>query len=562
MYNKLIQKQNSLTDQPVNKKKNINSRADHSSRATEGKFASKENPSQEQEWGSITRNVMRSQLEEKNSISPQPPTEAIQLRATIPTVTEPSRSPVLQLKAPSIGLADDSVIQKKGENKNTPTVSSPIQRSNRTGLPDNLKTGIENLSGYSMDDVRVHYNSPKPSQLKALAYTKGTEIHVGPGQEKHLPHEAWHVVQQKQGRVKPTIQAKGVVINNDPTLEREADEKGREALRIEQKPVFEKGGDIPGNWGRQEFIEHDLNQLRHPKLLEVKRNREMERATVLQKVEIQEVRDKIGENEKLHETFHYWIHYAVKQLKSSQGKKYNNPVEVLSDRTLTQIMESLEEWSEDKKFKELKKEMNRLDSVTPQKNPQNPNYRDLTGNTISGKDIQQQLREAKQAIENGSYLVRKMSKVEAALFISPKDAENIDKIRRKGLLNANAFPVERSVAFSIDTSHKFGKQDREKDDKSYAQLMKIKLTPKLKGYLMANLWSTNRKQYRNNPQFKLEHGKYNIIIPETGWSAFWRIASPQESWVNWFLRCCGLRKAHGSKLVTIEQITTTRGIAS
>lgn len=35
-------------------------------------------------------------------------------------------------------------------------------------------------------------------------YSQGTDIHIGPGQEKHLPHEAWHVVQQKQGRVKPT----------------------------------------------------------------------------------------------------------------------------------------------------------------------------------------------------------------------------------------------------------------------------------------------------------------------------------------------------------------------
>ena len=37
---------------------------------------------------------------------------------------------------------------------------------NTTGLPDNLKTGIENLSGYSMQDVKVHYNSPEPSQLQ------------------------------------------------------------------------------------------------------------------------------------------------------------------------------------------------------------------------------------------------------------------------------------------------------------------------------------------------------------------------------------------------------------
>ncbi|HAP61901.1 MAG TPA: hypothetical protein DCR93_21180, partial [Cytophagales bacterium] len=36
----------------------------------------------------------------------------------------------------------------------------------------------------------------------------GTDIHLAPGQQKHLPHEAWHVVQQKQGRVKPTLQPK------------------------------------------------------------------------------------------------------------------------------------------------------------------------------------------------------------------------------------------------------------------------------------------------------------------------------------------------------------------
>lgn len=74
-------------------------------------------------------------------------------------------------------------------------------RRNATGLPDNLKTGVESLSGHSLDDVKVHYNSAKPVQLQALAYAQGTDIHLGPGQEKHLPHEAWHVVQRKQGRV-------------------------------------------------------------------------------------------------------------------------------------------------------------------------------------------------------------------------------------------------------------------------------------------------------------------------------------------------------------------------
>jgi hypothetical protein len=108
----------------------------------------------------------------------------------------------------------------------------PVQKKqeNHTGLPDNLKTGVENLSGYAMDDVKVHYNSAKPAGLNALAYAQGTEIHLGPGQEKHLPHEAWHVVQQKQGRVQPTMQLKGSVpVNDDQGLEREADAMGERA---------------------------------------------------------------------------------------------------------------------------------------------------------------------------------------------------------------------------------------------------------------------------------------------------------------------------------------------
>ena len=66
----------------------------------------------------------------------------------------------------------------------------------RTGLPDGLRTGIESLSGIAMDHVQVHFNSSQPAQLSALAFAKGSDIHVAPGQEQHLPHEAWHVVQR------------------------------------------------------------------------------------------------------------------------------------------------------------------------------------------------------------------------------------------------------------------------------------------------------------------------------------------------------------------------------
>ncbi|MDJ0509139.1 MAG: DUF4157 domain-containing protein [Crocosphaera sp.] len=121
------------------------------------------------------------------------------------------------------------VLQKQANSNNKGLQEGRLP--NRTGLPERLKTGVENLSGYSLDPVRVHYNSPKPLQLQALAYTQGTDIHVAPGQEKHLPHEAWHVVQQMQGRVKPTIQRSGVDINDDQALEREADVMGRKVLQ-------------------------------------------------------------------------------------------------------------------------------------------------------------------------------------------------------------------------------------------------------------------------------------------------------------------------------------------
>ncbi|CAM1362584.1 eCIS core domain-containing protein [Tenacibaculum xiamenense] len=114
-----------------------------------------------------------------------------------------------------------------------------IQRKpNNTGLPDNLKSGIEHLSGHSMDDVKVHYNSNKPAQLNAHAYAQGTNIHLASGQEKHLPHEAWHVVQQKQGRVQPTTSLNGTNINDNAGLEKEADVMGSKAIQMKINNSF------------------------------------------------------------------------------------------------------------------------------------------------------------------------------------------------------------------------------------------------------------------------------------------------------------------------------------
>jgi uncharacterized protein DUF4157 len=111
---------------------------------------------------------------------------------------------------------------------------------NRTGMPDDLKAGVESLSGLDLSDVRVHANSNKPAQLDALAYAQGSDIHVAPGQERHLAHEAWHVVQQRQGRVAPTMQIEGVQINDDGGLEGEADRMGTQASQMKKDPGLRK----------------------------------------------------------------------------------------------------------------------------------------------------------------------------------------------------------------------------------------------------------------------------------------------------------------------------------
>jgi Domain of unknown function (DUF4157) len=118
-----------------------------------------------------------------------------------PAPAWPTAAPAARHDISGVPIAD--TVQRKAA---PGTAGRDYQAPNRTGLPDRLKVGIEALSALSMDDVRVHYNSPEPSRLQAHAYARGTDIYLAPGQERHLPHEAWHVVQQAQGRVRQTSQ--------------------------------------------------------------------------------------------------------------------------------------------------------------------------------------------------------------------------------------------------------------------------------------------------------------------------------------------------------------------
>ena len=127
---------------------------------------------------------------------------------------------------------------------NTETATTP----NHTGLPDTMKTNLENASGFDMSDVRVHRNDPGPAKVGALAYTQGTDIYLGPGQEQHLGHEAWHSAQYKQGRVRANTSFKsadgGEVAGNDQAhLEREADVMGAKISQyVDHSPAMALAG--------------------------------------------------------------------------------------------------------------------------------------------------------------------------------------------------------------------------------------------------------------------------------------------------------------------------------
>lgn len=124
--------------------------------------------------------------------------------------------------------------------KEKETAKKQDTKQNNTGIPMQLKQRLERQSGFSFDDVQVHYNSDRPAKLDALAYTQGNEVYIGPGQEKHLPHELGHVVQQKMGIVRAnTKHSSGVEMNTEERLERQADEigAGRIQYAVQRKAI-------------------------------------------------------------------------------------------------------------------------------------------------------------------------------------------------------------------------------------------------------------------------------------------------------------------------------------
>ncbi len=192
----------------------------------------------------------------ETSITPPP----FQLNATAPIQQkEDEEKEVTQEKVTQYSFANDGTEtppEDNSSNGNTPPSNnndsnSPYQLkkgktsglNSANGLPHYVQTKMENTLGHDFSNVNIHTNSQQAKDIGALAYTQGNDVHFAPGQFKPdtkqgqelIGHEFTHVVQQSQGRVKPTTQAKGISVNDDKGLEKEADDIGRKAAAFQLK---------------------------------------------------------------------------------------------------------------------------------------------------------------------------------------------------------------------------------------------------------------------------------------------------------------------------------------
>lgn len=124
----------------------------------------------------------------------------------------------------------------------------PIQRKNTsssTHMPEEVQTKMESSFDTDFSSVNIHKNSSSATDVGALAYAQGNDVHFAPGQynpnsqegQELLGHELTHVVQQRQGRVQGTQNKGGENINKDESLEKEADAKGEKAAKGEKVAV-------------------------------------------------------------------------------------------------------------------------------------------------------------------------------------------------------------------------------------------------------------------------------------------------------------------------------------
>jgi len=142
----------------------------------------------------------------------------------------------------SAGPAQAEVAQPRWSRPDgIPSVDTLPTDGSGVAMPEEVRAKMERAFAVDFSAVRIH-EGPRAEALGALAYTQGAEIHFAAGQyepgsprgQELLGHELAHVVQQTAGRVGATKQVMGVALNDDETLEAEADRLGAASARNEE----------------------------------------------------------------------------------------------------------------------------------------------------------------------------------------------------------------------------------------------------------------------------------------------------------------------------------------
>ena len=135
--------------------------------------------------------------------------------------------PIIQHKCEH---CEEETTQKKENDEATPKSLQMKTASSNSDLSPKVQMKMENAFGQDFSNVNIHKDSKSATDVGALAYAQGNDVHFAPGQFKPntqagqelIGHELTHVIQQREGRVKPTTQAKGLPVNDDKGLEKEA----------------------------------------------------------------------------------------------------------------------------------------------------------------------------------------------------------------------------------------------------------------------------------------------------------------------------------------------------
>jgi hypothetical protein len=162
---------------------------------------------------------------------------------------EGSRTSVESISAVQPSVGKQTLVQLAADH--AAQAGAPAQAVTPPGGGQPLHPGVrgkmEASFGSDFSSVRVH-EGDQASQLGAVAYAQGTDLHFASGQyqpetqtgQALIGHELAHVVQQGQGRVAAPVQGKGAPVVADPALEDEADRAGQAASRGE--PARLSGG--------------------------------------------------------------------------------------------------------------------------------------------------------------------------------------------------------------------------------------------------------------------------------------------------------------------------------